>query len=58
MIIMIFLTCILSFICGFFIGGKKGACVISANEKKRRAEIQKLKEEFKNFLEYDGSEQL
>lgn len=57
MIILILLTCILSFIIGIFIGSKNN-CVLTKAEKKQRAEIQKLKDEFKNFLEYDGSEQL
>lgn len=56
MIIMIILTCVLSFIIGILIGDKH-SFVLSGYEKKRRAEIQKLQEEFKNFLEYDGSEQ-
>lgn len=57
MIILIFLTCLLSFIIGIFIGSKNN-CLLTKAEKKQRTEIQKLKEEFKNFLEYDGSEQL
>lgn len=56
MIIMILLTCTLSFIIGILIGSKN-TFTSSKYEKKRRAEIQKLQEEFKNFLEYDGSEQ-
>ncbi len=56
MIIMILLTCTLSFIIGILIGSKN-IFTSSKYEKKRRAEIQKLQEEFKNFLEYDGSEQ-
>lgn len=56
MIIMILLTCTLSFIIGILIGCKN-TFTSSKYEKKRRAEIQKLQEEFKNFLEYDGSEQ-
>ena len=56
MIILILLTCILSFIIGILIGSRT-KCILSKAEKSRRSEIQKLKNEFKNFLEYDGSEQ-
>jgi len=57
MFFMIFLICALSFIAGLILGVKSTE-ILSIKAKKRNAEIQRLKEEFKNFLEYDGSEQL
>jgi len=58
MIFMIILACILSMAFGFLLGDRKGNLIMTGTERKHRAEIEKIKEEFKNFLEYDGSEQL
>ncbi len=58
MIFIIILACLLSLAVGFLLGDRKGNFIMTKSERKHRAEIEKIKEEFKNFLEYDGSEQL
>ena len=54
---MIFLTCISCFLSGFLTGVLIRRTAHFKSEKKRRTEIEKIREEFKNFLEYDGSVQ-
>lgn len=58
MIISLILACALCFVTGYVLGNKTETRFISKAEKKRLAEINKLHEELKNFLEYDGTEQL
>lgn len=56
----VFIVIVISFIAffgGFLAGNYGSVTVIPPYERKRRAEIAKLQKEFKNFLEYDGSEQ-
>ena len=57
MYLIIILLCILAFFVGFLMGSFEKNIFISPTEKLKRAEIQKLRREYENFLNYDGSEQ-
>lgn len=58
MILCLIIICLLAFILGIVCGRFFGACFLTTKEKLQRVETEKLKQEFRNFLDYDGSEQL
>lgn len=58
MILCLIIICLLTFFLGALCGRFLNDLFLSPNEKLRRAETEKLKQEFRNFLDYDGSEQL
>ncbi|MBQ8531803.1 MAG: hypothetical protein IJ432_00010 [Clostridia bacterium] len=57
MILILIITCLLSFAVGYILGNSGKITVNSKETKRRRAEIEQLQREYRNFLNYDGSEQ-
>jgi hypothetical protein len=53
---ILIIVCFIAFYGGFLAGSISDTALPPKN-RKSRAEIEKLQKEFKNFLEYDGSEQ-
>lgn len=58
MILCLIIICLLAFALGFICGNLSGEIFLTKKEKLQRKETEKLKAEFRNFLDYDGSEQL
>lgn len=58
MILCLIIICLLTFALGVFCGRFFGDFIITPKDKLRMQEAEKLKQEFRNFLNYDGSEQL
>lgn len=58
MILCLIIICLLAFFLGVLFGRFFKDLFLSPKEKLQRAQTEKLKQEFRNFLDYDGSEQL
>ena len=58
MILCLTIICLLAFALGIFCGRFFGDLFLTPKEKMQKIQAEKLKQEFRNFLDYDGSEQL
>lgn len=56
-VLILIVVCFGSFFSGFLAGAYSDVTLTPHFKKQSRTEIAKLQQEFKNFLEYDGSEQ-
>ena len=57
-VMLIILIALISFLVGLYLGAKRPEKMLNEAKKVNNSELRTLIDEYKNFLTYDGTEQL